>query len=155
MKPKILISNIMMLNERDRFQNEISRRGWEPHFAQVEQFLTEEQCLDLAGQFDVWLAGDDHITHHVLESHLPRLRGISKWGTGLDSIDLKAAKDLGVPVLNTASAFSEAVGEVALGYMLMLTRHLLTVDQSVRAGQWPKPRGNGLYGRRCGLIVRD
>lgn len=149
---RVLVSNLMMLKERERFEQEITSRGWEPWFADVEQFLSEAQCLELAGQFDVWLAGDDAITRKVLEACLPRLMGISKWGTGIDSIDLAAAAELGVPVLNTPGAFSEAVSEVALGYMLMLTRYLLTVDQGVRAGNWPKPKGLGLFGRRCGVI---
>lgn len=149
---RILVSNIMMLNEKPRFAAEIAARGWDPVFPDVDQFLDEAACLRLAGQFDGWLAGDDEVTRRVLEAHLPRLRGIAKWGTGLDSIDLAAASDLGVPVMNSPGAFSEAVAEVAIGYMLITTRFLLTVDQDVRAGSWPKPRGLGLYGRMLGLV---
>lgn len=152
MTKRILVSNIMMLNERPRFEAEILARGWEPVFPEVDQFLSEEACLGFAGQFDGWLAGDDRITRAVLEAHLPRLKGIAKWGTGLDSIDLAAAAELGIPVKNSPAAFSEAVAEVAIGYMLMLTRSLLAIDQGVRAGEWPKPRGLGLYGRTLGLI---
>lgn len=152
MTKRILISNIMMLNERPRFEAEIRARGWEPMFPEVDQFLSEEACLSLAGQFDGWIAGDDRITRKVFEAHLPRLKGIAKWGTGLDSIDLAAAAEFGVPVKNSPAAFSEAVAEVAIGYMLMLTRSLLAIDQGVRAGQWPKPRGLGLFGRTLGLI---
>lgn len=149
---RVLVSNIMMLKERPRFEVAIADKGWEPVFADVDQYLTEDQCITLAGQFDAWLAGDDRITRRVITAFLPRLKGIAKWGTGLDSIDLAAARELGVAVHNTPAAFSEAVAEVALGYMLMLTRGLLAVDQGVRAGQWPKPCGLGLYGRTCGVI---
>lgn len=152
MTMQVLVSNLMMLKERARFESAIEEKGWEPVFAEVDQFLSEEQCLQYAGRFDAWLAGDDRVTRHVLSAFLPRLKGIAKWGTGLDSIDLAAARELGIPVLNTPGAFSEAVSEVALGYMLMLTRHLLEVDQAVRRGDWPKPCGLGLYGRVCGLI---
>jgi len=152
MTKRILVSNIMMLNERPRFEAEIRARGWEPVFPEVDQFLDEAACMALAGQFDSWLAGDDRITRAVLEAFLPRLKGIAKWGTGLDSIDLAAAAELGIPVKNSPAAFSEAVAEVAIGYMLMLTRSLLAIDQGVRAGHWPKPRGLGLFGRTLGLI---
>ncbi|HVW77365.1 MAG TPA: phosphoglycerate dehydrogenase [Alloacidobacterium sp.] len=152
MTARVLVSNMMMLKERPRFESEIAHKGWEPVFADVDQYLSEEQCLQYAGQFDAWLAGDDQITRKVLEAFLPRLKGIAKWGTGLDSIDLAAARELSIPVLNTPAAFSEAVAETALGYMLMLTRYLLAVDQAVRRGEWPKPRGLGLYGRTLGLI---
>ena len=152
MTKRILVSNIMMLNERDRFEAELRARGWEPVFPEVDQFLDEAACASFGGQFDGWLAGDDRITKAALEAHLPRLKGIAKWGTGLDSIDLAAAEALGIPVLNTPAAFSEAVAEVAIGYMLMLTRSLLAIDQGVRAGEWPKPRGLGIFGRTLGLI---
>ena len=152
MSKQVLVSNLMMLKERPRFEAEIAAKGWVPVFADVDQFLSEEQCLAYAGKFDGWLAGDDRITRNVLSAFLPRLKGIAKWGTGIDSIDVAAARELNVPVLNTPGAFSEAVSEVALGYMLMLTRHLLDVDRTVRDGGWPKPCGLGLYGRVCGLI---
>jgi D-3-phosphoglycerate dehydrogenase len=152
MSKQVLVSNLMMLKERPRFESAIAAKGWVPTFVEVDQFLSEEQCLRYAGQFDAWLAGDDRITRKVLLAFLPRLKGIAKWGTGIDSIDLAAARELQVPVLNSPGAFSEAVSEVALGYMLMLTRHLLEVDQAVRRGDWPKPCGLGLYGRVCGLI---
>jgi phosphoglycerate dehydrogenase-like enzyme len=152
MTAQVLVTNLMMLKERARFEAEICAQGWQPFFADVNQYLSEEQCLAYGGKFDAWLAGDDCITRRVLEAFLPRLKGISKWGTGLDSIDLVAARELDVPVFNTPGAFSEAVAEVAVGYMLMLSRHLLAVDQEVRAGGWPKPYGLGLFGRQCGII---
>jgi D-3-phosphoglycerate dehydrogenase len=143
---------MMMLKEPQRFASAIAEKGWEPVFAEVDQYLSAAECLQYAGQFDAWLAGDDEITRPVLEAFLPRLKGIAKWGTGLDSIDLVAARELAIPVLNTPAAFSEAVAEVAVAYMLILTRHLLTIDRAVRQGDWPKPRGLGLFGRQCGIV---
>lgn len=149
---KILISNLMMLKERERFDREIRDLGAVPVWANVRQYLNEEECLPFAGEVDAWAAGDDRITRSVMKAFLPRLRGIVKWGTGLDSIDLDAAKELGLPVYNSPGTFADAVSEVAIGYMLMLTRHLSTVDRAVRAGHWPKPMGIGLAGRTLGLI---
>ena len=97
---QVLVSNIMMLNERDRFDAELRARGVDPIWPVVSQFMDEAQCLSLAGSFDGWLAGDDKITEAVLKACLPRLKVISKWGTGIDSIDLAAATRLGVPVCN-------------------------------------------------------
>jgi D-3-phosphoglycerate dehydrogenase / 2-oxoglutarate reductase len=150
--PRVLISNLMMLKERPRFDAEVRALGAEPVWADVNQFLDEAQCLAYAGQIDGWLAGDDRITERVLQAFGPRLHGIAKWGTGIDSIDLAAAKVLKIPVLNTPGAFSDAVAEVALGYMLMLSRHLRVVDKAVRAGQWPKPAGLGLANRTLGIL---
>jgi D-3-phosphoglycerate dehydrogenase len=156
--PRVLVSNIMMLNERPRFDAELRGMGYEPLWApdrvSYGQFMDEAQCLAFAGEVDGWLAGDDRITRAVLAAHRPRLRVIAKWGTGLDSIDRAAAAEMGVPVLNSPGAFAQAVAEVAIGLILMLTRHLAAIDRAIRAGHWPKPQGVELSGATLGLIGR-
>lgn len=148
----ILVSNIMMLNKRDRFDTVLREQGYDPIWPEVSQFMDEAQCLEYAGHIDGWLAGDDRITRRVMETALPRLKVISKWGTGVDSIDLLAAKELGLPVLNSPGAFASAVGECAIGYMLMLMRDLALIDRQIREGGWPKPRGISPKGRTLGVI---
>lgn len=151
-QPQVLVSNIMMLNERPRFDAALRERGYAPIWADVEQFMDEAACLAAVGEIDGWLAGDDRITRAVLEASLPRLKVIAKWGTGTDSIDRAAADALGVPVLNSPGAFATAVAEVAIGMTLMLTRHLRNIDRDIRAGSWPKPQGLELNGRVLGMI---
>ncbi|MGR3313939.1 phosphoglycerate dehydrogenase [Roseovarius indicus] len=141
-----------MIKERDRFDKEIRDRGYEPIWVDVEQFLAEDRCLDLVGDIDGWLAGDDQITRAVLEKALPRLKVIAKWGTGIDSIDSASAKELGVPVLNAPGAFADAVAEVAIGLILMVTRHLGRIDREIRTGGWPKPQGLELKNSTLGMI---
>ncbi|MEQ9241982.1 phosphoglycerate dehydrogenase [Roseovarius indicus] len=141
-----------MIKERDRFDKEIRDRGYEPIWVDVEQFLAEDRCLELVGDIDGWLAGDDQITRAVLEKALPRLKVIAKWGTGIDSIDSASAKQLGVPVLNAPGAFADAVAEVAIGLILMVTRHLGRIDREIRTGGWPKPQGLELKNSTLGMI---
>lgn len=149
---QVLVSNIMMINERDRFDALLRGRRVEPIWPEVNQFMDEAQCLSLAGSFDGWLAGDDKITEHVISACLPRLKVISKWGTGVDSIDLAAAKKLGVPVGNSPGAFRDAVSEYAIGLLLTATRRLALTDRTIRAGGWPKGRYPGMTGRTMGVI---
>lgn len=149
---KVLVSNIMMLNERERFDALLRDRGIDPIWPEVNQFMTEAECLALAGQFDGWLAGDDQITAAVLDACLPRLKVISKWGTGIDSIDLAAARQLGVPVCNSPGAFRDAVSEYAMGLLLAATRRLARTDRLVRQGGWPKGRFPGLTGKTMGVV---
>lgn len=60
--PHVLVSNIMMLKERDRFDAALREMGyvpvWAPDHVSYGQFMDEAQCLALAGQADGWLAGD-------------------------------------------------------------------------------------------------
>ncbi|ODR88362.1 phosphoglycerate dehydrogenase [Sinorhizobium alkalisoli] len=152
MSKTVLVSNVMMLNEKERFDRRLRDMGFEPVWARVNQFLREEECLPFAGQIDGWLAGDDRITEKVIRAYLPRLKVISKWGTGIDSIDLAAAKALGLPICNSPGAFGDAVGEYALGLLLSVTRRIALTDRQIRNGSWPKPRNPGLYGKVIGVI---
>lgn len=149
---RVLLTNLMMIKERDRFDKLLRERGFEPVWAEVDQFLDEAACLQAVGAVDGWLAGDDQITRAVLEAALPRLKVIAKWGTGIDSIDLNAARDLGVPVYNAPGAFAGAVAEVAIGYVLSLARHIVATDRAVRAGEWPKWQGRELAGSTMGIV---
>ncbi len=149
---RVLVSNIMMLKERERFDSAIREMGYEPIFPQVDQFLTEQELVEMVLDYEGWLAGDDQITRTVLERALPELQVIAKWGTGLDSIDLNAAKELGIPVLNSPGAFRDAVSEVAIAYMLNLSRHVSLIDRSVRKAAWPKIAGGGLVGKTVGIV---
>ena len=65
------------------------------------------------------ICGDDRFTRRVIEACLPRLKVISKGGTGIDSIDRAAANELGVAVCNTPNAFTVPVSESVIGYMLV------------------------------------
>lgn len=149
---KVLVSNIMMQKERNRFDALLRSRGIEPIWPEVRQFMGVSECLTYAGTIDGWLAGDDSITAEVLEKSLPRLKIISKWGTGLDSIDLAAAKKFGIPVCNSPGAFRDAVGEFAIALILAATRGIVCGDRAIRGGGWPKIRYFGLSGKTIGVI---
>ncbi len=73
-------------------------------------------------------------------------------GHGLDSIDLEAAARVGIKVDNSPGAFQDAVADVALGYILMLSPGLHVVDRAVRNGEWPKPEGRTLRGQTLGVV---
>lgn len=120
-----------------------------PRFA--GQQLEEEDLLPIVGEYDGILAGDDHLTRRVLES-APRLRTISKWGIGVDGIDLEAADDLGIRVFNTPGVFGEELADYAMGYIHMLARRQHQVDRMVRAGEWHKVRGTSLAGLTLGIV---
>tara|TARA_A100001015_G_scaffold139966_1_gene155219 strand:- start:2688 stop:3611 length:924 start_codon:yes stop_codon:yes gene_type:complete len=148
----ILLTNLMMLAEEKRFVSILEAKGFKVILRRPFQFFDEAACLEMVGEIDGWLAGDDVITAVVLDKAKPRLKVISKWGTGLDTIDLKAAKERGLPVHNTPAAFKDAVAEVALSYMIELARGVIRTDQQIRKGQWPKTPSLGLMGQSLGII---
>ena len=89
------------------------------------------------------IAGDDQFTDEVM-AQLPDLKVISKWGIGLDGIDLPRAADRGIEVTNTPGMFGNEVAEQALAYLFALVRGIVDVDREVRAGGWPKPVGRSI-----------
>ncbi|MFQ5740321.1 MAG: phosphoglycerate dehydrogenase [Acidobacteriota bacterium] len=149
---RVLVTNLIMQRELDRYRHLLRPAGVEVVCHPVRQFLTEADLLPIIGGFDGVIAGDDQFTEPVLRAGSPRLRVISKWGVGLDSIDLSAASRLGIKVYRTPGAFGDAVAEVVMGYLLMLSRKLHLVDQEIRRGGWPKPAGRGLRGCKLGIV---
>ena len=77
---------------------------------------------------------------------------ISKWGTGIDSIDGQAASRLGIQVFRTPNAFTLPVTDTIVGYMLAFARHIPWLDRAMRAGQWVKIPGRSLSECTLGVI---
>jgi len=149
---RILISTQMMIHDQDRFGKELSKYGYEVDFIMNNQFLSEAECLELNPVYDGWIAGDDQITKAVIDHFLPKLKVVSKWGTGVDSIDLEHAKKSGLHIANSPGAFKDAVGELAIAYLLILTRGVLDTHESVKAGMWPKRRYEDISNLTIGVI---
>jgi D-3-phosphoglycerate dehydrogenase len=116
----------------------------------VNERLEEEELLKYIGDIDGAICGDDRFTATVLQA-APKLKVISKWGTGIDSIDQKACREAGVKVCNTLNAFSEPVADSVIGYMLCFSRNLAQMDKNMKSGEWKKIPGKAL--RECTLGV--
>jgi D-3-phosphoglycerate dehydrogenase / 2-oxoglutarate reductase len=150
MKWRVLITAPYMLAEVGGFRRRLSAEGVEVLTADVRERLSEEELLPLVADVDGVICGDDQFTERVLRA-APRLKVISKWGTGIDSIDRGAAARLGIRVRNTPGAFTDCVADTALGYVLCFARRLASMDADVRRGLWVKPDAVSL--RECTLGV--
>ncbi len=114
--------------------------------------LSESRMLELAGQFDAYLCGDDALTRAVITKSLPRLKVISKYGIGLDKIDVKAATDLGVPVLFTPGVNHTTVAEHTFALLLAAVRNLVPEANFVARGEWTRITGTELCGKSLAII---
>ena len=114
--------------------------------------LLESRMLALAGGFDGFLCGDDEITHAVLAASAPRLKVISKYGIGLDKIDLTACQSFGIPVLFTPGVNHTTVAEHAFCLLLAHVRNLVDSVNATRAGKWTRLTGNELWQKKIGII---
>jgi len=94
------------------------------------------------------------VTRRILE-HAPKLRVVGRHGTGVDNIDLDAATELGVQVVKTPEATTEAVAEHALGLMLALSKRILLGDRAIRSGHFDARYtlgGREMHGRTLGIV---
>jgi D-3-phosphoglycerate dehydrogenase / 2-oxoglutarate reductase len=118
--------------------------------------LPESRMLELAGDFDGFLCGDDMVTRTVLEQSLPRLKVISKYGIGLDKIDVEFATQRRLPVLFTPGVNHSTVAEHTFALLLGLTKKVFVNGLDVRAGAWKagwkKPVGREIQGKTLGII---
>lgn len=148
----VLMSAPYMLPTIDRFRPIFSHYGIELITPHVEERLEEEDILKYAGQFDGAICGDDRYSRRVIEGCLPRLKVISKWGTGIDSIDKTACQELGVALKNTPNAFTLPVSDSVMGYMLAFARRLPWMDRAMKDGIWQKLPGRSLSECILGVI---
>jgi D-3-phosphoglycerate dehydrogenase len=82
-----------------------------------------------------------------------RLKAVVKWGVGVDNVDFAAARDLGIPAVNTPGVFGREVADIAMNYVSGLARHTFFIDRSIRTeNAWPKPAGISLAGRTAALV---
>lgn len=114
--------------------------------------LTEERMLELAGEFDGFLCGDDAITRAVVEKSQPRLRVLAKYGIGLDKIDIPATKEFGIPVMYTPGVNHTTVAEHTFCLMLALYRNLIETVDATRKGEWKRLTGHELWRKKIGLV---
>ena len=94
---------------------------------------------------------NERLTERVL-SQAPRLKVISKWGTGIDSIDKEAAAKLGIAVRNTPNAFSEPVADTVFSFMLCFARKTLELNEKMKQNIWIKEPSYALQECVLGVI---
>ncbi len=150
MSYKVLISAPYLQPHLDRFRPLFAANNIELFVPPVEERFEEEDLLPWMGDIDGVICGDDRFTERVLQAS-PRLKVISKWGTGIDSIDKAACQRLGIALCNTPNAFSEPVADTVFGYMLAFVRRQPWMDRAMKAGTWQKINGRSL--RECTLGI--
>lgn len=148
---KVLVTAPYMLPVLDRFADFFAEHGIEAITADVNERMEEEDLLPLLGGIHGVICGDDRFTAKVMNA-APDLKVISKWGTGIDSIDKDEAEKRGIRVCRTIDAFTEPVADSALGYMLSFARRLPWMDKQMKNGIWDKIPGRALNECTVGVI---
>ncbi|MBT9132417.1 MAG: Hydroxypyruvate reductase [Firmicutes bacterium] len=131
-------------------KEEFDRIGAELTLVQVQQ----EDLIRMCKEADGLLNQYSFLTRRVLEN-LPRCMVIARYGVGVDSIDLKAATNVGIIVVNVPDYCSDEVADHTVALILTLVRKTAFFDRKVRSGQWDFRSGIPIHrirGKTMGLI---
>lgn len=146
---KVLITTTSFQDTPGKHHEILQQTGWEIVTARGP--LTEAQTLELVGDVDGYICGDDAITEAVLKKALPKLRILSKYGIGVDKIDVAAATKLGLPVLYTPGVNHTTVAEHCFALLLALVKNLVQEVQFTQSGQWKRLTGNEIWGKQLAV----
>ena len=149
---KILLTAPYMIPFVDRFRPVFEKYDLEIILPEVEERMEADDLLQYAGQFDGTICGDDRYTERVIQACSPRLKVISKWGTGVDSIDAEACSRYGIKLCRTLNAFTTPVADTILGYILAFARRQPWMDREMKGGKWHKIPGKALSECTLGVI---
>ncbi len=124
------------------------------YYVELDTKITGEELVDKIGDYDaIIIRSRTNVDERVLRAR-SRLKAVARAGVGLDNVDLETAKKLGIQVINSPEAPSNAVAELVLGLMLALARRIPEGDASMKRGEWLKRQLTGfeLKGKTLGII---
>tara|TARA_Y100000389_G_scaffold37788_1_gene32094 strand:+ start:1706 stop:2659 length:954 start_codon:yes stop_codon:yes gene_type:complete len=142
-----------MIGQLNQLQNNLKKHNIDITVPEFTGLMSEEELCKIIGNYDGWIIGDDPCTEKVIaEGVKGKLKALVKWGVGVDNVDFDACEKYNVPVTNTPAMFGEEVSDIAINYLLTLTRETHIIDKKVREGIWYKPSGRTLAGRKVALV---
>ncbi|OFZ79308.1 MAG: hypothetical protein A2583_00795 [Bdellovibrionales bacterium RIFOXYD1_FULL_53_11] len=151
MKYRVLISAPYFIPVIEKYTAFFKDNDIEVVSVPVKERLEEAELLKCIEGIDGAICGDDRFTARVLEN-AKNLKVISKWGTGIDSIDRVEAKRLGIEVCNTPGAFTNPVSDSVMAYVLAFARQVFTMTENMRKGQWEKAMSISLCECSIGVV---
>ena len=116
-----------------------------------KQSISKKLLYPIISKYDGIICGDDEIDKSIIDRAV-KLKVISKWGTGIDSIDQDYCKKKNIKVFNSPGAFTKSVSQYAIGLLIAFSRSLFEIDRGVRKKKWPKPQGFLMEYKTVGII---
>lgn len=120
----------------------------------VKDTITLDELMEVLPSYDAMVVRSRTKVPRPLLEKSPNLKLIVRGGVGLDTIDVQAAKEMGIQVKNTPLASTNSVAELTIGLMFALSRHIVQATNSVKEGKWEKKAFDGieLNGKTLGLV---
>jgi len=129
----------------------LSKQGYEVDY---KPDISPNELLKIIGQYDALMVRSrTKVTKEVIEAG-KNLKVIARAGVGVDNIDVAAATERRIPVVNAPASLTTSVAELTLGHMLSLARQIPRANAGMKAGKWEKKAfmGTELKGKTLGLV---
>lgn len=120
-------------------------------YNQNTDYLSGEELMNFLKDADAAIIGRDPVTQSILDA-LPQLKMISKYGVGLDNLDLNAIKQSGIELAITTGVNKRSVAELTLSFMIGLCHNIFISAERMKRGEWIREGGQNLSGKTIGII---
>jgi phosphoglycerate dehydrogenase-like enzyme len=132
-------------------REELTKRYPKVTFNDSGKTLQGLELIDFLKGHDMAIVGLERLNAEAL-NHLPQLKVVSRFGVGLDTLDLDAMKRQGVKLAYTAGANKRAVAELVIAFAIMMLRQLPLSNRELQRGVWQQRKGRQLSNRKVGII---
>ena len=129
----------------------LKKKGYQITWNELGRPLKEDEVIERIKGVDAYIAGLDEITAKAIKA-ADKLKVISKYGAGVDNIDIEPATRRKIVVTNTPGTNTEAVADLTFGLMLTVARKIPQADTSTKKGEWKKFFGSAVYGKTLGIV---
>lgn len=148
---KVLLTTTSFQDTPGKHQELLEAQGFE--IDKVRGPITEADLLPIIADYDAVICGDDEYTEAVIKKGVEgKLKYISKYGVGLDKIDLVAAKKYGIPVKNCPGVNQVSVSEHVLALLFCFSRNIHLEHNITSQGGWYRYVGNEIEGKTIGVF---
>lgn len=148
---KILLTTTSFQDTPGKHQELLESQGFD--IDKVRGPITEAELLPIIADYDAVICGDDEYTEAVIKKGIEgKLKYISKYGVGLDKIDLEAAKKYNVPITNCPGVNQVSVAEHVLGLLLCFSRNIHLEHNITSKGGWYRYVGHEIEGKTIGIF---
>ncbi len=148
---RILLTSTSFQDTPGKHQDLLNQQGYE--IDTLRGPIPESELLPIIDKYDAVICGDDEYTEEVIKKGVEgNLKYISKYGVGLDRIDLQAAKKYNVPVTNCPGVNQVSVSEHVLALLFTFEKNVHVQYNSTQTGSWKRWIGHEIQGKTIGII---
>ena len=136
-KKKVLVTFKVMIDYLIENKSKLPK-NIDFNFVKIPQALNSKELSKKITGYDGLICGDDEVDENVVKN-ANKLKVISKWGTGTDSIKKELCLKNGIKVCNTPNAFTDSVAQLALSYILAFSKNIFEIHNQIKVKKkWPK-----------------